>query len=318
MNRRQFLQSSAALATAVSAAQGISHWANAADFTKPVPEAEGLTAYQKDGSIQVRYDNLPVVAYRAQPSLKYPYFCPLNGPVSGLSLTTESSLPYPHHRGLWLGCDPLNGGNYWADNGLESGQILSTDLTLDEQAQTDNTVAFSQECVWSREGSRPFTDTRRVEITRADETHWFIDCEFRLTAGEDVSIKGAKHSFFAMRAASDISPSYGGVMVNSHGGINAEGTYGKPAAWCGYYGKRRLRPDVVEGIVIMDHPKNFGGNCPWFTRDYGHLSPSPFNFLDQPWTMSQGETLALKYRTVLFAGTPQEAGLDQIYKDWLS
>ena len=65
--------------------------AAAIDFTTPVPEAEGLTAYQKDGSIQVRLDNLPVLAYRAQASLKYPYFCPLNGPGSGLSLVTESA-----------------------------------------------------------------------------------------------------------------------------------------------------------------------------------------------------------------------------------
>ncbi len=45
--------------------------------------------------------------YSAYQTLKYPYFEPLNGPLSGLPLTTESSLPYPHHRGLWLGCQPL-------------------------------------------------------------------------------------------------------------------------------------------------------------------------------------------------------------------
>jgi hypothetical protein len=68
----------------------------------------------------------------------------------------------------------------------------------------------------------------------------------------------------------------------------------------------------------MDHPKNFGGNCPWFTRDYGHLSPSPFNFLDEPWRMEEGEMLKLKYRVALHAGTPQEADLDTIYDQWIS
>jgi hypothetical protein len=76
-------------------------WA-AVDYTKLVPEAEGLTAYQKDGSIQIRLDNLPLLTYRASASLKYPYFSTLNGPVSGLSLIAESAEPYPHHRGLFL------------------------------------------------------------------------------------------------------------------------------------------------------------------------------------------------------------------------
>jgi hypothetical protein len=283
-----------------------------------VPEAAGLTAYLKDDSLQIRFDNLPLVAYRAQPSLKYPYFCPLNGPASGLSLTTESSLPYPHHRGLWLGCDPLNGGNYWADNGLESGQIRSTELTLEPLEPGANAVAFTQKCAWVREGSNPFNDERRYVVTRADDRMTIIDCAFTLTAREDVAIKGAKHSFFALRAASDISPAYGGSLVTSHGATDVAGSYGKPADWCGYYGKRRLRPDVVEGIVIMNHPANFGGDCPWFIRDYGHLSPSPFNFLEQPWTMSAGKTLDLRYRVVLFAGEPQSVGLNDAFRAWVA
>ena len=166
-------------------------------------------------------------------------------------MTTESSLPYPHHRGLWLGCDPLNGGNYWADNGLESGQIRSTELTLDEGTKGGNSVAFLQKCSWVREGSNPFNDVRQYKVTRHDERVTFIDCTFTLTAGEDVSIIGAKHSFFALRAASDISPAYGGTLLTSHGAGDVAGSYGKMADWCGYYGKRRLRPDVTEGIVIM-------------------------------------------------------------------
>ena len=105
LNRRSFLKASLATTAGLATTHYSLDSARAVDFAKPVPEAEGLTAYHKDGSIQLRLDNLPLAAYRAQPSLKYPYFCPLNGPVCGLSLTTESALPYPHHRGLWLGCD---------------------------------------------------------------------------------------------------------------------------------------------------------------------------------------------------------------------
>lgn len=316
LHRRQFLISSSA-AVCVGASWGDSS-VFGVDFTQPVPEAQGLTAYQNGSNILVRNNNLPVLGYRAHPNLKYPYFCPLNGPQSGLSLTTESALPYPHHRGLWLGCDPVNGGNYWADNELEKGQICSEYLALEQDSLTPTSCSFSEACVWRRPGSMPLRDERsyKVSVPRADIV--LLDCEFKLIAQESITIKRAKHSLFAMRAAADISPSYGGTLMNSEGGVGAEGTYGKPARWCGYHGPRALRPDVVEGIAIMNHPTNFEGDCPWFTREYGHLSPSPFNFLKQSWTLEKGQDLALAYRVVLHAGTPQEAGLDEIYEDWLA
>jgi hypothetical protein len=118
-----------------------------------------------------------------------------------------------------------------------------------------------------------------------------------------------------MRAASDISPTYGGVLMNSEGGIGAEGTYGKEARWCGYHGRRAARPDVVEGIAIMTHPDNPWRPI-WFTRDYGHMSPSPFNFLLKPWQLDKGESILLKYRVVAHAGTPAEAQLNRLYEQW--
>ena len=314
LNRREMLRTSLMTTSAFALSQYSSH-CQGADHTEPIEAAKGLTAYQKDERILVRYDNLQVLSYRAQSTSKYPYFYPLAGPKSGLSLTTESAQPYPHHRGLWLGCDPVSGGNYWADNGLESGQIKSTELKLLPPKAGENSVTFTQKCEWKREGSHPFNDERTHTITRANDQLVFIDCEFKLNAIEEVTLKNAKHSFFAMRAAADISPAYGGTLINSEGGIGAKGTYGKQADWCGYFGKRRLRPEVTEGIVIMNHPDNFGGKCPWFTRDYGHLSASPFAFKKEL-TIAEGDALNLSYRVVLFAGTPQEANLDAVYKSW--
>jgi len=316
MNRREMLRASVVAGSALAFSQ-ISHVAYGADYTAPVKGSTGLTAYQKDQRILIRYDNSPVLSYRANSDAKYPYFYPLAGPKSGLSLTTESSLPYPHHRGLWLGCQPLNGGDYWADNGPESGQIKTVKLELLTTEPVDNKVTFIQQCQWVRQGSHPFDDERKYTITRANDGRVLIDCEIKLTAAEDVSIKKAKHAFFAMRAASDISPAYGGTLMNSEGGIGAKGTYGKTADWCGFFGKRRFRPDVTEGIVIMNHPENFGGKCPWFTRDYGHLSPSPLNFQKKPFKLAEGNSFKLSYRVVLFAGTPQEANLDAVFKSWL-
>lgn len=281
------------------------------------PEAEGLSAYLNHGNMFVRYDNLPLLNYRAYQNLKYPYFTPLNGPVSGLSLTTESGLPYPHHRGLWLGCEPLEGGDYWGDTSLSRGQIQSTDLQLHESGE-DGVVRFTDHCLWIREGEEsPLEDSRTFEVRRVNKFIRLLDCHFIITALKDISIARAKHAFFAIRCAPDIAPTYGGTLINSNGDRGAEGTYGKPAWWCSYFGRRSLRPDLIEGIAIMDHPENFGGNCPWFTRDYGHLSPQPFEFLKEPFQMAKGDKLELRYRIVLYTGTPEQANLDSLYKQWI-
>ncbi len=285
-----------------------------ADFDKPVDESKGLTVYEQHHRVQFRLDNMPLTVYRAHPTQKFPYFYPLAGPVSGQSLTTESSLPYPHHRGLWLGLDPLNGGNYWHGN-LSDGRIRSVERKVVDRSE--NTITFTDRCRWEREGApEPFHDQRRITVSVKDAKRWLIDVRIKLTAREKIVIKDAKHSLFAIRAAADISPAYGGTLYNSEGGRGAEGTYGQEARWCGYYGSRRHHLDIVEGIAVMTHPNN-PWRPVWFTRNYGHLSPSPFNFREEPWKLPADESITLRYRVVLHAGTPEEADLDELYRQWI-
>jgi hypothetical protein len=287
----------------------------AVDFAKPVPGAETLIAYQYGPQIIVRWRNQTLTSYRAHPTQKFPYFAPVSGPVSGLPLTTESSLPYPHHRGLWVGCHPLNGGDYWADNSLDHGQIRSVELKIGKTGPTSAT--WSDRCEWVRKNApSPLEDERRFTVSVLGEHAWCIDADMTFTAREEIAVQSAKHSFFALRAAPDISPAYGGTLMNSEGGIGAEGTYGKVARWCGYHGARALRPEVVEGITIMDHPANPWSPTPWFAREYGHLSPSPLGFLKQPWRLPKGESIRLRYRVVLHAGTPREAEMEKLYAHW--
>ena len=73
---------------------------------------------------------------------------------------------------------------------------------------------------------------------------------------------------------------------------------------------------MVEGIALFDHPKNPWAPTPWFTRDYGFISPTPFNFIEKPWQLAAGKSVQLGYRVVLFAGDPKAAGLENIYRDW--
>jgi len=314
--RRDLLTGTVAGLAAIVLGQRPSRRVYAVDISDPPVGASGISSYQSGEQVFVRWNNAVAMGYRSHASLKFPYFSPLTGPVSGIPLTTESSLPYPHHRGMWMGCEPLNGGDYWSDGPLHQGQIRSNGLTV-ENANPE-VVVIHDSCRWIRDGAdSPLEDSRRFAFSIPSDQIRLLDVELEIKAAQDIRIEGAKHSFFALRAAADISPVHGGNLINSNGEIGADATFGRPAEWCDFYG-RRASSELVEGIAMFNHPENFGGNCPWFTRDYGHLSPSPFNFLKAPWTLERGATLRLRYCVVLHAGTPREADLAGVYKQWVN
>ena len=311
--RRDFLKLSVA-ALAVPAASGMTlskAWA-----AEAAPE-ENLTAYQMGPHVWVRWNNHLLTSYRAHHSQKYPYFYPLTGPLSGVSLTSETSLPWPHHRSLLFACDHVNGGNYWQGD-FAAGQIFSDGPTLGET--TPNSVEIIDRCQWHKP-DRPtvMTDDRRFTVSVPSERLRLIDAAIKLTAVEDITVIKTNHSLFSIRAAADIAPVGGGTLLNSEGDSGEKATFGKPADWCTYFGARKAVPgEVVEGIALMNHPDNPFQDCPWFTRDYGFISPTPFNFIEEPWRLPAGESVELKYRVVMYGGTAEEAGLKEIFKVWTS
>jgi hypothetical protein len=67
---------------------------------RSAPPTPRLSVERLDDRIIVRVDGRTFTCYRFGAGQKYPYFYPVNGPLSGVSVTTESSLPWPHHRSL--------------------------------------------------------------------------------------------------------------------------------------------------------------------------------------------------------------------------
>ena len=315
VQRRDFLKLSLAATAAPLGVQLAGTTASAEP--KPVPGAEKLTVYQAepgDPHVWVRWANRLLTAYRAHPTQKYPYLYPLAGPVSGLSLTSETSLPYPHHRSLLFACDHVNGGNYWQTR-RATGQILSTGPSLGEA--TPESAEIFDKCEWKKPGGPVVCrDERKITVTVAGPKLRLIDFEVEWIAVEDMTVTRTNHSLLAIRAALDVTPWGGGTLINSEGQSGEKATFGNPAAWCGYHGKRKAANDVVEGIAVLDHPKNPWSPCRWFTRDYGFISPTPFYFIKEPWQLPAGKSVHLRYRIVLHAGDHKDAGLDAIHKAW--
>ena len=296
------------------------------------PAQEHITCYPNvDGGHQlyqlwIRKNNAVLTAYRAHQTQKYPFFYPVAGPISGLSLTAESAMPWPHHRSLFFGLDRVNGGNYWQGN-LAHGQIVSQGPAFakgeDGKFKIDAVSAeIVDRCLWGRNNESVIEDNRRFLVKILDEKRYIIDAWITMKMLTDVTVMATNHGFFGVRTAPDLSPVGGGVLVNAEGVEGMNKTLGKPSRWVAFYGKRAgLKEEIVEGIAVFcpskaPHPRF--ENCPWFTRDYGNCSPMPMNFFkeDEPLLLSNGEELKLRYRVVAFAGTPKDADLDGLWEEF--
>ncbi len=276
------------------------------------PAGPRLSAERFDDRVVVRVDDRTFTCYRFGAGQKYPYFYPVNGPVSGVSVTTESSLPWPHHRSLFFGSDKVNGGNYWQE-GNEQGQIVSRGPTVVYPGP--DRVEIADECEWRRPGAAPIlVDRREIRIEAPSPRLRTLLFRVTLVPQTDVRIERTNHSLFAARVAPELSAQAGGVLRNAAGATGEKGTFGASAAWCDVSGERF---GLHEGIAIFDSPRNRWYPSRWFTRDYGFFSPTPFNWLDDAGLrLAPGQTLELEYQVVVHAGDAAEAGIAALFSKW--
>ncbi len=271
-----------------------------------------MSSERLDDRIIVRVDGETFTCYRFGSGQKYPYFYPVNGPGSGRSLTTESSLPYPHHRSLFFGCDRVNGGNYWQE-GNERGQIVSRGPVVAKDGP--DLVQIRDDCEWRQPGNRPIIADHRDICVRAPARQLrMIDFTVTLAALTDVNIERTNHSLFAGRVEPELSVKGGGVLVNAEGAASEKGTYGVSSAWCDYSGRHC---GAVEGMAIFDSPANPWFPSKWFTRDYGFFSPTPMEWLGpEGYRLKRGTQLRLSYRVVVHAGDARQAGIRSLFEEW--
>jgi Methane oxygenase PmoA len=273
--------------------------------------AAKITAVKVGSKINVTINGKYFTSYIFSGDEKYPFFYPVNGPVSGGSVTSMRNGEYPHHSSLFFGCDVVNGGNYWQE-GLERGRIISVNAEITKQG--GDTVTITDECIWSRPGAiSPVKDTRTIIITSPSATVNQIDVEIKMETLIDVTIKKTNHSLFSVRMAADLSVKNGGTMINAEGNKSEKDTFGKNSPWMDYYGKRG---DTVEGLAIFQHPSNPWYPSPWFTRDYGFMSPTPMYWpVNGTETfMKKGTVLALRYRVLVHSGDNIQAKISEAFE----
>ncbi len=280
--------------------------------TAPGAEPMKLSAQRLDDRITIRINDQTFTVYRFGAGQKYPYFYPVNGPASGVSVTTESSLPWPHHRSLFFGCDKVNGGNYWQE-GNELGQIVSKGPVIAHDGP--DYIQITDQAEWRRPGQAPIIiDTRDIRIHVLPNGARVIDFQVTLLAQVDVKIEKTNHSLFAARMVPELSVQRGGTLLNATGGSAEKGTFAVASPWADYSGSQC---GSREGLAIFDSPRNPWFPSKWFTRDYGFFSPTPFEWLDEKGVqLPSGKSLQLSYRVVVHSGDAEQAGIAELFRKW--
>ncbi len=110
-------------------------------------------------------------------------------------------------------------------------------------------------------------------------------------------------------------------MLNSEGKVGEEAIWGKRADWVDYSG---VVAGEDLGIAIFDNPANIKHPTYWHARDYGLFAANPFgehDFYKDPKrdgsvTISQGQSLTLRYRVLIHHGDAGEAHIAEAYHQY--
>ncbi len=293
-------------------------------------EAQSVGAAVEHDRIVVYVDGEEFTAYNFGEEHKYPFFYPVNGPVTGESVTTWDQDPYPHHSSLyisldWVRSEGVERGNYWQPrHDLETGQVFSTAPRLVEA--TGNKVVLQDRCDWIVPGfdAHQMRDTRTITIRAPSAAIRVLDFEFKFEVLQDLDAGPTGHSFFSARLrpelavgdsgrGPDIAHLGTGTIVDARGNRDETETFSKNAPWAAYYGEHF---GETEGLAIVQHPENPGYPAPWFTRNYGFLSPTRFAFIEEPMPLPAGTKFTERYRVLVFAGDHQEAGIAEWAADF--
>ena len=295
--------------------------------------AQSVGAAVEEDKIAVYVDGELFTAYLFGTEHKYPFFYPVAGPATGESVTAWDQEPYPHHSSLyisldWVRSEGVERGNYWQPRPeLRTGQVFSRAPRIMED--TGDKVVLQDVCDWivPEHDAHQLRDTRTITITAPAPGIRLLDFRFDFEVLQDLRVGPTGHSFFSARMRPELAPGDEnrgpdqaplgtGTIVDSQGNINEEEARGHTGAW--WSAMSGQHHGETEGLAIVQHPDNMDAPAPWFNRDYGFMSPTQFDFRDEPLPLDAGTTFTMRYRTIVFTGAPDDADVATWAEQWMA
>jgi hypothetical protein len=271
----------------------------------PLPDHQ--IAFLVDGAERLRW--------HSGPQYPRPFFYPLVGPASGLSLTRMGHPGAPdhdHHRSVWFAHEKVAGVNFWGDTG--TARVRQKQWLAYQDG--DREAVLAVRLGWS-DGHDP-RELLQQDLFAAlipgpgRETFLELQTTFRPTA-QQLEFGKTNFGFLAVRVAKSISAFFGGgTLTNSDGAVGEPAIFGKPARWVDYSGEQP--GGHREGVTYFDHPTNPGHPAGWHVREDGWMGASAC--MTEPRTTTQADPLTLRYLLHAHAGPLDPARAADVFAEF--
>lgn len=172
---------------------------------------------------------------------------------------------HPHHKGIWLSVDEINGIKFWNEDGTIKN------VSVEVVKQSGNPAVLKTVNHWvDADGAPLLKEEATVEIY-ANRLMTY-DVTFSAPV-QNVEIGDTKEGMFAIRLPNSMREMVaGGPVTNADGAKGTGEAWGRTSNWVDYIGPI---DGHLFGVTLMDHPQN-----PWksryHVRNYGLFGVNPF------------------------------------------
>ena len=264
-----------------------------------------LTKVKNENKIEIRIGHSLFTRFIYPDSLEKPVLFPIYDAggvfvTRGFPMELRPGEPtdHPHHLGLWLTYENVNGLDFWNNSyaiPLEKKSQygwIKTDSILDIISGTIGILRYHAKWV-NQQNQTLMEENTRYEFSGTTKQERIIDRITELTADTDILFADAKDGMLGLRLTKELQIPNGqeryfsdnkgnttavkkdifsnGDYLTSEGkrGDSAWGTRGR---WCKIFGK--IKDDSVS-ITIFDHADNPNYPTFWHARGYGLFAANP-------------------------------------------
>jgi len=282
------------------------------------PAADPVVSLRQDSRtkhLQVLVGGMPFLMYNYSEKLPKPFFWPVraaDGTVMSRPILGFGN-DHPHHKGIWIAVDEVNGVAFWAEKGTIRNASVRPLVTR------GNPAKFEIVNHWLGSDSKPIVVEKTVVSVFANR---LISFEITFTpAGKQVTFGDTKEGLLGFRMVHSMREKEGGSVVNADGLKGTPACWGKPSAWVDYYGPIAGR---TYGVALFDHPDNFRPSR-YHVRNYGLFSMSPFGESaytrkknpSKPLVVPVGKSFRLRYGMYFHDGDTTTAHVAGTYRQFV-
>ena len=251
-----------------------------------------------------------------------------------MSPRSGERVDHPHHVGMWLNYEDVNGYDYWNNSNSIIESLKSHKMGTIRHESISKIVEGSSgtlqvTAAWIDEdgkGKRVLDESTTYVFSGSKELR-IIDRITTLKAVSDVvTFKDVKDGMFALRVARqlEIPSNKPDVFTDAHGietkvpvmdntgvtgnyhsseGVEGEAVWSTRAKWMNLTGKM---DNHSINVAILDHPANVTYPSYWHARGYGLFAVNPLGLsvfsngkVSLNYTLLKDETITFRYRTII-------------------